>query len=144
MIKIFSILKEILEWTQQYDEVVNGIIAQGGTLLGQPGQYGAAYLLNKKAVKVTTDEVEIEHAQILKGNKNTKYIAEIFDVEIINPKLGIITMEVLLPYGGKIPESFIKNLEKEADALGIPSEELDLQPSNIMVDEEGNLKMIDV
>jgi hypothetical protein len=147
MISISKILKEILEWTSEYQEEVDKIIAKGGTLLGQPGQYGAAYLLNKKAVKVTTDEVELEHAQILKGNKKTKYIAKIFEVEVVNPKLGIITMEALLPYKGKIPQSFINNVKKEAAALGIPPEELDLQPSNIMVkvvDGKEYLKMIDV
>lgn len=147
MISISKLLKEILEWTSEYQELVDEIIAKGGTPLGDPGDYGAAFLLNGKAVKVTTDEVELEHAQLLKGNTKTKYFVQVFEVEVINPKLGIITMEVLLPYKGKIPQSFIDNLEQEADDLGIDPEELDIRPSNIMVkvvDGKKYLKMIDV
>ena len=53
------------------------------------GDYGSAYLLNGRVYKVTTDEIELQHAKILKG-KRTNNFARIFDVEILEPKLGII------------------------------------------------------
>lgn len=151
MISIRKLLKEILEWTSEYQEEVDKIIAKGGTPLGEPGDYGSAYLLNGRAVKVTTDEVELEHAEILrkkkkkrKEEKDIENFVHIFEVDVITPKLGIITMEALLPYEGKIPQDFIDRLEAEAKQLGIDPDELDIRPGNIMVDREGNLKMIDV
>ena len=71
MITVFSLLKEILEPTREYKEQVDTIIGQGGKFLGS-GDYGAAYLVGDIVKKITTDEVEIEHALILKGKK-TKY-----------------------------------------------------------------------
>jgi len=142
MIKLFSLLKEVLEPTREYQDAVDSILDQGGTYKGK-GQYGSVYLLKGKAVKVTTDEVELEHAQMLKG-KNTQNFTHVFDVEVLGRKLGIITMDVLFPYDGEIPQDFIDSLEQEAQQLGIDPEELDIRPSNIMIDAKGHLKMIDV
>jgi hypothetical protein len=142
VVTIFSLIKEIIEPTRDYQEVVSDIIDQGGEYKGK-GDYGSVYLLNGKAVKVTTDEVELEHAQILKG-KNTENFTHVFDVDVRNPKLGIITMDVLIPYNGEIPQDFINSVEQEAEQLGIDREELDIRPSNIMIDAKGHLKMIDV
>jgi len=140
--KLFSIIREVIEPTRDYQEVVSDIIDQGGEYKGS-GDYGSVYLLNGKAVKVTTDEVELEHAELLKG-KNTKYFTHVFDVDIRNPKLGIITMDVLLPYSGEISEDFIQRLKQEAEQIGIDPDELDIRASNIMVNRQGHLKMIDV
>ena len=142
MIGILSLIKEILEPTRDYQEVVDTIIAQGGTYKGK-GDYGSVYLLDGKAVKVTTDTVELEHAEMLLG-KNTQNFTHVFDVEVLSPKLGVITMDVLFPYKGEIPQDFIDSLEQEAEQLGIDPDELDIRPSNIMVDAQGHLKMIDV
>lgn len=140
--KLFSIIREVLEPTRDYQEVVSDIIDQGGEFKGS-GDYGSVYLLNGKAVKVTTDEVELEHAEVLKG-QDTQYFAHIYDVDMRTTKLGIITMDVLLPYSGNIPEDFVLKLRQEAEQLGIDPDELDIRASNIMVDGKGNLKMIDV
>lgn len=140
--KLFTILKEVLEPTRDYQEAVSDILDQGGEYKGS-GDYGSVYLLDGKVVKVTTDEVELEHAEILKG-RDTKYFTHIFDVEIRNPKLGIITMDILLPYNKGIPEDFIVKLKQEAKQLGIDPDELDIRASNIMVNRKGQLKMIDV
>lgn len=142
MITVFSLLKEILEPTREYKEQVDTIIGQGGKFLGS-GDYGAAYLVGDIVKKITTDEVEIEHALILKGKK-TKYFVPILDVEVKDPKLGIITMPDMERNTEEVSEEFIEGLEAEAEMLGIDPEELDIRPDNFMRDKAGNLKMTDV
>ena len=142
MISIYNILKEVISPSQEYMERVNDIIDQGGEFLGS-GDYGSVYLVGDIVKKVTSDEVEIEHAEILKGKK-TKYFVPIIDVEVVNPKLAIITMPNMEPFTGEIPEEFIEGLEQEAEQLGIDPEELDIRPDNFMKDQSGNLKMTDV
>ena len=142
MLSILSILKEVITPSQEYMERVNDIIDQGGEFLGS-GDYGSVYLVGDVVKKVTSDEVEIEHAEILKGKK-TKYFVPIIDLEVVNPKLAIITMPNMEPFTGEIPEEFIEGLEQEAQQLGIDPEELDLRPDNFMKDQLGNLKMTDV
>ena len=142
MISIYKILKEVITPTQEYMERVNDIIDQGGEFIGS-GDYGSVYLVGDVVKKVTSDEVEIEHAEILKG-KQTEYFVPIIDVEVVNPKLAIITMPNMEPFTGEIPEEFIEGLEQEAEQLGIDPEELDIRPDNFMKDQSGNLKMTDV
>ncbi len=142
MISIYKILKEVISPSQEYIERVNDIIDQGGEFIGS-GDYGSVYLVGDVVKKVTSDEVEIEHAEILKG-KQTEYFVTIIDVEVVNPKLAIITMPNMEPFTGEIPEEFIEGLEQEAEQLGIDPEELDIRPDNFMKDQSGNLKMTDV
>jgi len=142
MISIYDILKEVISPSQEYMERVNDIIDQGGEFLGS-GDYGSVYLVGDVVKKVTSDEVEIEHAQILKGKK-TKYFVPILDIEVVNPKLAIISMPNMEPFTGEVPEEFITKLEQEAENLGIDPEELDIRPDNFMIDSSGNLKMTDV
>lgn len=142
MISIYNILREVISPSQEYMERVNDIIDQGGEFLGS-GDYGSVYLVGDVVKKVTSDEVEIEHAEILKGKK-TKYFVPIIDVEVVSPKLAIITMPNMEPFTGEIPEEFIEGLEQEAEQLGIDPEELDIRPDNFMKDQLGNLKMTDV
>ena len=142
MLSILHILKEVISPSQEYMERVNDIIDQGGEFLGS-GDYGSVYLVGDIVKKVTSDEVEIEHAEILKGKK-TKYFVPIIDVEVVNPKLAIITMPNMEPFTGEIPEEFIEGLEQEAEQLGIDPEELDIRPDNFMKDQSGNLKITDV
>lgn len=142
MISLYEIIKEVITPSQEYMERVNDIIDQGGEFLGS-GDYGSVYLVGDVVKKVTSDEVEIEHAQILKGKK-TEYFVPILDVEVVNPKLAIITMPNMEVFTGEIPEEFITKLEQEAESLGIDPEELDIRPDNFMKDSSGNLKMTDV
>lgn len=142
MISLYQILKEVITPSQEYMERVNDIIDQGGEFLGS-GDYGSVYSVGDVVKKVTSDEVEIEHAKILKSKK-TKYFVTILDIEVINPKLAIITMPNMEPFTGEVPEEFIEGLEQEAEQLGIDPEELDIRPDNFMRDQSGNLKMTDV
>jgi hypothetical protein len=142
MISLYKILKEVITPSQEYTERVNDIIDQGGEFLGS-GDYGSVYSVGDVVKKVTSDEVEIEHAEILKG-KQTEYFVPIIDVEVVNSKLAIITMPNMEPFTGEIPKEFIQGLEQEAEQLGIDPEELDIRPDNFMKDQSGNLKMTDV
>ena len=147
MISIFNILKEVLEPTQEYQELVNDIVDQGGEFLGE-GDYGAVFLVGDKVMKVTTDSEELEDAQQIKGQK-TKYFVHIYDVEVRNPKLGIITMDNLEPFTGSEKDVPIDDIMKEADMLGIyPDLEGpggSIKMDNLMQDRYyGNIKVIDV
>ena len=117
------LLSEIIQSTPEFDREVDRLRDQGGTYIGS-GDYGSVFLLNGKAVKVTTDEIEIEHAEILKGKKTNNFVY-IYDVTVLNTKLAIIEMEVLGKYKGQIPEEFIDSTEKEATRFGIDPDELD-------------------
>ena len=146
MIKLISILKEIISPTQEYQELVDDIVDQGGEYVGE-GDYGAVFLVGDKIMKVTTDSEELEDAQKIKGQK-TKYFVHIYDVEVRNPKLGIITMENLKPYTASPSTVPIEDIYDEADNLGI-SPDLEgpggsIKMDNIMQDRRGNIKVIDV
>jgi len=136
------ILGEILYYDPDFEKQVDKLLDQGGKHLGS-GDYGSAYLLNGRVYKVTTDEIELEHAEILKGKKTNNF-ARIYDVEVINPKLGIIQMEVLGEFKGTIPEEWIEGVEKEAQIHGINPNELDIRPSNVMVNQKKHLKLVDI
>ena len=145
--KLFSLLKEILDPTQEYQELVNDIIDQGGEYLGE-GDYGVVFLVGDKVVKVTTDSEELEDAQQIKQQR-TKYFVYIYDVEVRNLKLGIITMEDLEPFTGSEQDVPIEEIEEEAEMLGIyPDLEGpggSIKMDNIMQDRYyGNIKVIDV
>jgi len=137
------ILEGPLEYDPDFNREIDKIQDQGGKYLGS-GDYGSVYLLNGKAVKVTTDSVELDHAEKLSGKKTNNFVY-IFNVERLNDKLGIITMEVMGEYKGEIPDEFIDKLEKEAQNHNIPPDELDIRPDNFMVHpKSGKLKMTDV
>jgi len=137
------LLSEILQSTPEFDREIDKIADQGGKHLGA-GDYGSAYLLGGKAIKVTTDEVELEHAEILKGKKTNNFVY-IYDVKVLEPKLGIIEMEVLGEFKGDIPEEFVDAAKAEAERFGIDPDELDFIGDNIMIHpKSGKLKMIDV
>lgn len=137
------LLSEILQSTPEFDREIDRLADQGGKYLGS-GDYGSAYLLNGKVYKVTTDEVELEHAEILKGKKTNNFVY-IYDVKVLEPKLGIIEMEVLGEFKGDIPEEFVDATKAEAERFGIDPDELDFIGDNIMIHpKSGKLKMIDV
>jgi hypothetical protein len=136
------ILGEILYYDPEFEKEVDKIVDQGGKHLGS-GDYGSAYLLNGRVYKVTTDEIELEHAEILKGKKTNNF-ARIYEVEVINHKLGIIQMEVLGEFKGEIPEEWVENVNREAEQHGIDPDELDIRPSNIMVNQKNHLKLVDI
>ena len=137
------ILEGPIGYDPEYNAIIDKIKDKGGKYLGA-GDYGAVYLLGGRAVKVTTDEIEIEHALKLVGKK-TKYFVHIHDVKEMNPKLGVITMDIMAPHRGEIPEEFLDALEKEAKKLGIDPDELDIRPDNFMEDPStGKIKMTDV
>ena len=144
--KLFDILKEIVQPSEDYYNLVEKIKQQGGKFLGS-GDYGAAYLVGDKVLKVTTDSEELEDAQNIQGVQ-TKYFVHIYDVDVRNPKLGIITMDNLEPYTADPDEIPIDKIMEEADQLDIypdlegPGGKIKLD--NVMQDKNGNVKIIDV
>jgi len=146
MISIHKILKEVITPTQEYQELVNNIVDEGGEYLGE-GDYGAVFLVGDRVKKVTTDSEELEDAQQIKGQK-TKYFVYIYDVEVRNPKLGIITMDNLEPFTGSEQDVPIDDIMEEAEKLGIyPDLEGpggSIKMDNIMQDKAGRIKVVDV
>lgn len=146
MISLQKILKEIVDPTQEFQELIDDIVDQGGEYVGE-GDYGVVFLLGDRIIKVTTDSEELEDAQKIKGQK-TKYFVYIYDVEVRNPKLGIITMENLQPYTAAPDTVPIEDIYDEADTLDI-SPDLEgpggsIKMDNIMQDRRGRIKVIDV
>ena len=146
MISIYKILKEIVDPTQEFQELVNDIVDQGGEYIGE-GDYGVVFAVGDKVMKVTTDSEELEDAQKIKGQK-TKYFVYIYDVEVRNPKLGIITMEDLEPFTGSEQDVPLEEILEEAEELGIyPDLEGpggSIKMDNLMQDKRGRIKVIDV
>ena len=137
------ILEGPIEYDPAFNREVDKIKDRGGVYIGS-GDYGSVYLYDGKAVKVTTDEVELDHAEILVGKKTNNFVF-VYKVERLQPKLGIITMAVMSKLKKDIPEEFYDKLEKEAKNLGIDPEELDIRPENFGQDpKSGNIKMLDV
>ena len=137
------ILEGPLQYDPDFNREIDKIQDQGGKYLGS-GDYGSVYLLKGRAVKVTTDEIELDHAEKLKGKKTNNFVY-IYDVDRLQDKLGIITMEVMGEYKGEIPNEFIDALEKEAEKYDIPADELDIRPDNFMIHpKSGKIKMTDV
>jgi hypothetical protein len=146
MISITQLIKEVISPTQEYQELVNDIVDEGGEYLGE-GDYGAVFLVGDKVKKVTTDSEELEDAQQIKQQR-TKYFVYIYDVEVRNPKLGIITMDNLEPFTGSEKDVPIDDIMEEAEMLGIyPDLEGaggSIKMDNLMQDKRGKIKVIDV
>ena len=137
------ILEGPLEYDPDFNKQVDKIKDRGGVYIGS-GDYGSVFLYDGKAVKVTTDEVELDHAEILVGKKTNNFVF-IHNVERLQSKLGIISMAVMSKVKTDIPEEFYEKLEQEAKNLGIDPEELDIRPDNFGQDPKtGKIKMLDV
>ena len=132
-----------LQYDPDFNREIDKIQDQGGKYLGS-GDYGSVYLLKGRAVKVTTDQDELDHAEILKGKKTNNFVY-IYDIRVINDRLAVITMEDLEEFEGEVPQKFIQAAEQEAEKYGIDPDELDFIGNNIMFDPKlGRLKMVDV
>jgi len=137
------ILEGPIEYDPDFNKQVDKIKDRGGVYIGS-GDYGSVYLYDGKAVKITTDSVELDHAELIQGKKTNNFVF-IYSVERLQHKLGIITMAVMSPLHQDIPEEYYEGLEKEAKRLGIDPEELDIRPENFGQDPKtGKIKMLDV
>lgn len=138
-----KLIREILEYNLEYEELGKKLRKKGAKLIGA-GDYGSVYLLNGRVYKITTDSVEIEHSQKVKGLK-TRNFAHIFDVQQINPNLGIIKMELLHSTSlEEVPEDYIEATSREAERLGIDPDELDFRIENVMQRQGGGFKLVDL
>ena len=86
------ILGEILYYDPDFEKQTDKIKDRGGVYLGS-GDYGSAYLLNGRVYKVTTDEIELQHAKILKSVIES-IICKLFDDE---PVMNRRDLHVRLP-----------------------------------------------
>ena len=147
----------------QYQALVDGIKSKyDATYIGSGDNGVALELPSGKVIKVTTDSVELEHAETLK-DKNFNAIIPIEKVKIINRDLGYIVManaekltseeesiiqdtredvEAYLLDGDKDALESIKNntkllnlvtgIEKAYQSTGMDIEEIDYSADNIM------------
>ena len=135
------------------------------------GQNGSVYQKGDIIIKITTDEVELEHAQKAEG-KVYPSLNPISNVEVHSPNLGTYTTPYLSPvppqvknaidkYFHEITEyietkddsllkrlptllqKFFKQVRIDFQKAGIPLDETDIQGDNVMVDSKGKLKLID-
>jgi hypothetical protein len=135
------------------------------------GQNGSVYRKGDIVIKVTTDEVELEHAQKAEG-KTFPSLNPISNVEIHSPNLGTYQTPHLSPVPSQIKDAinkkhqeiteyievkddslleglptllqkFFKQVRIDFQKAGIPLDETDIQGDNVMVDSKGKLKLID-
>jgi hypothetical protein len=135
------------------------------------GQNGSVYRKGDITVKITTDEVELEHAKQAEG-KTFPSLNPISNVEIHSPNLGTYQAPYLSPVPSQIKDAidkkhqeiteyievkddslleglptllqkFFKQVRIDFQKAGIPLDETDIQGDNVMVDSKGKLKLID-
>lgn len=135
------------------------------------GQNGTVYKKGNGVIKITTDEVELQHAQKVEG-KQYPSLAPISDLDIKEENLGTYKMPLLKPVPSTVKSSvdksyleitkfiesgdqseidnltpslqkFFHQVRKDFQSSGIPLDETDIQGDNIMVDSKDKLKLID-
>ena len=135
------------------------------------GQNGSVYKKGNEVVIVTTDEVELEHAQKVEG-KDYPSLSPIYDLDIVEDGLGTYKMPLLKPVPSTVKSSVDKSnqeitrfiesgdqseidnltpslqklfqqVRKDFQSSGIPLDETDIQGDNMMVDSNNKLKLID-
>jgi len=125
------LLGESLHYEPEFEREVERIKKLGGVYLGS-GDYGAVYRVGDRAVKVTTDLDELNHAEIIKGKKTNNFVP-IYDVKRVGDKVGTIEMMLMENTNSPIPDEFLDALEAEAKRLGIDPDELNLKSDNFMI-----------
>lgn len=157
--------KKQLEYLDQYEGLDH--------FLGS-GQYGKVFKIKGKdlTIKVTTDSDEITESRLIKKAGKTNRFINIYEIQVINPRLAIKIQDLLYPLSGKNIEyakeihDIQKNLNGIPDLYDIPSHlkgfykdliedynkvgfrglefyELDLHEGNLLQDKAGNLKIVD-
>ena len=135
------------------------------------GQNGSVYKKGDEVIKITTDEVELEHAQKVEGKSYTS-LSPIHHLDIVEDGLGTYKMPLLKPVPSTVKSSvdksyleitrfiesgdqseidnltpslqkFFQQVRKDFQSSGIPLDETDIQGDNIMVDSKDKLKLID-
>ena len=143
---------------------------QDWTYVGR-GQNGSVYRKGEEVIKITTDEVELEHAEKVNGKKFNS-LTPIYDLGIHTPNLGTYKMPNMQPAPPQVksaidkkyleiteyietkdeslldglPEQlkkFFKQVRIDFQRAGIPLDETDIQGDNVMVDASGKIKLID-
>ena len=180
LLKIYKSVKKerniVLEdkTSRQYKELVNAIKDKYGAKYLGSGDNGVALELpNGKVIKVTTDSVELEHAETLK-NTNFTSIIPIEKVKIIKDNLGYIVMmnatkltsteRISIEDAEKDVEAYLFNNDLEAlrrlevntklhnfvvsikdayEKTGLDIEEIDYSADNIM-NYDGRFVMVDL
>jgi hypothetical protein len=72
------------------------------------GQNGTVYKKGNEVIKITTDEVELEHAQKVEG-KQYPSLTPIFDLDIKEENLGTYKMPLLKPVPSTVKSSVDKS-----------------------------------
>lgn len=141
--KILSLLLEVKNPPSEFSETVDRLQQLGAKYI-KSGDYGSVYEYKGKAVKVTTDSIEIEHAKKLQ-KKPTKYLVPIHSVKRVSEEVSIIVMDLLEPAHTPPSKSFYDKVEEEATKYGLDITMLDIRPSNIMWCEKCNRhKLVDI
>ena len=167
--KLLDILKEVIS-TPAMKALVYKLEEEGWRRVGQ-GDWGIVLEKGEQVKKVTTDPLEIEHAEKLLGN-SLPSIIPILGLEKISDKLAILDMPNAMEIGNDekdliqqakpAAEAYIVNGEEEAlnnlpESLkdfvigireaflkvGIETDEIDWSPYNVMK-YKGNYVLVDV
>lgn len=157
--------KKHLEYLDQYEGLDH--------FLGS-GQYGKVFKIKGKdlTIKVTTDSDEIIESRLIKKAGRTNRFINIYEIQVIGPRLAIKVQDLLYPLTGKniqyakeihdiqknlngtpkiedIPshlQSFYKDIIADYDKVGfrgLEFNQLDLHEGNLLQTKSGELKIVD-
>jgi hypothetical protein len=167
--KLLDILKEVM-MTPALSAEIYKLEDQGWRRVGS-GDWGIVLEKGEDVKKVTTDSIEIEHAEKLLGH-SSPYIIPILGLEKISDKLAILDMPNAMEIGNDekdlikvvkpaaeayiidgeekalndIPDSlkdFVVGVKNALEKAGIETDEIDWSPYNVMK-YKGNYVLIDV
>jgi len=167
--KLLDILKEVIS-TPAMKALVYKLEEEGWRRVGQ-GDWGIVLEKGEQVKKVTTDPLEIEHAEKLLGN-SLPSIIPILGLEKISDKLAILDMPNAMEIGNdekdliqqakpaaeayiidgeeealnNLPESlkdFVIGIREAFLKVGIETDEIDWSPYNVMK-YKGNYVLVDV
>ena len=167
--KLLDILKEVIS-TPAMKALVYKLEEEGWRRVGQ-GDWGIVLEKGEQVKKVTTDPLDIEHAEKLLGN-SLPSIIPILGLEKISDKLAILDMPNAMEIGNdekdliqqakpaaeayiidgeeealnNLPESlkdFVIGIREAFLKVGIETDEIDWSPYNVMK-YKGNYVLVDV
>jgi hypothetical protein len=167
--KLLGILKEVIS-TPAMKALIYKLEDAGWRRVGQ-GDWGIVLEKGEQVKKITTDPLEIEHAEKLLGHISP-YIIPILGLQRISDRLAILDMPNAMEIGNdeknliaqagtaaedyivydeedaleSVPESlrdFVAGLKKAFTDAGIETDEIDWSPYNIMK-YKGNYVLVDV
>ena len=98
---------------------------------------------------MATGKINVQTENIFPIIKKFLYSeTEIFLRELVSNAVDasqkLKTLSSLGEFKGEIPEEWVDSVNREAEQYGLNPDELDIRPSNVMVNQKKHLKLVDI